>query len=80
MQGKTFNGLEKLLTIPQSAEAANVSRRTVSYWMATGGLPYCKLGRTVRIIPADLEQFILKPRIGGKIDAPIPFVVPDGAQ
>lgn len=46
-----------LLTAPEVAQKVRVSARTVSNWLKRG-LPHFKLGRTVRVSPADLEIWI----------------------
>lgn len=50
--------LEALLSVGQVAEICQVSDRTVRRWIADGQLPVCRLGRSVRIRPADLAAMI----------------------
>ncbi|PWT82947.1 MAG: hypothetical protein C5B58_07320 [Acidobacteria bacterium] len=57
---------EKLRTKSDVANRAQVSLRTVNYWLASGQLPYCKIGRNVRILPSDEDAFFLSRRIGGR--------------
>jgi excisionase family DNA binding protein len=56
---------QRLLKKKDVAEQKNVCVRTVDYWLQRGWLPHVKLGRAVRIIQSDLDQFIQSHRIGG---------------
>jgi excisionase family DNA binding protein len=51
-----------MLTVNQIAEADQVSPKTVRRWLASGKLPYHRLGRLVRICEADHEAFRAKHR------------------
>jgi excisionase family DNA binding protein len=48
----------RLLTVPDVAQRLQVSERAVRRWIAEGRLPAVRLGRAVRIRPADLAQLI----------------------
>jgi excisionase family DNA binding protein len=47
-----------LLTVPEAAEQLAVSRRTLERLIQTGALPCIRLGRLVRIDPADLAAML----------------------
>jgi excisionase family DNA binding protein len=47
-----------LLTVSEIVQRLRVSKRTVRRWIAAGRLPVIRLGRAVRIRPADLAQVI----------------------
>ena len=49
---------EKLLTANQVAKFLNISRAAAYNLMKRGQLPSVRFGRSVRVIPGDLEQFI----------------------
>jgi excisionase family DNA binding protein len=51
-------GMEKLLTLEEAAEVLKVSPQTVRTWVAVGKIRAVKLGKLVRVRPADLEAFI----------------------
>ena len=53
-----------LLTMRQAAKALQLSDRTVWSMIQRGELPCVRLGRSVRIDPADLQQFIEKAKEG----------------
>jgi excisionase family DNA binding protein len=57
--------ITQMLTKVDVAKQARVCRRTVDYWIKTKRLPFIKLGKAVRFLPANLEKFILSQRIGG---------------
>ncbi|HOD04912.1 MAG TPA: helix-turn-helix domain-containing protein [Anaerolineaceae bacterium] len=48
----------KFLTIPEVAEALQVSHRTVFRWMSEGLLPVVRVGKITRIRQADMEAFL----------------------
>ena len=51
---------EKLLNGSQVAELLNISRAAAYNLMKRGLLPSVRFGRSVRVIPGDLELFILE--------------------
>lgn len=53
---------EKLLKGTQVAEILNISRSTAYNLMKRGQLPSVRFGRSVRVVPRDLEQFIQESR------------------
>lgn len=56
----------KFLSIEATAEALDVSTRTVRRWIAEGQLPAYRLGdRLVRIDPADVDQMMSRIPAGG---------------
>jgi DNA binding domain, excisionase family len=54
-----------LLTVPEAAQKLRISIRSVNYRMKAGQIPFVKIGKSVRFLPADLERFIDQHRIGG---------------
>ena len=51
--------MSELLTPKEVGERFKVSARTVANWLKKG-LPHFKLGRTVRVSPADIDLWITK--------------------
>jgi Bacterial regulatory protein, Fis family. len=49
----------------QTAKRLGICVRTLDNRMAENLIPYVKIGDAVRFIPADIEAFIQKHRIGG---------------
>lgn len=47
---------------------ANVSLRTVDYWIERNEIPFIKFRGGVRFIPADVNAFIQSRRIGGSVN------------
>jgi excisionase family DNA binding protein len=60
------NGLPKLLTRKEAAEALGVRPETLAVWHCTGRykLPVVKVGRAVRYRPADLERWLAARTVG----------------
>ncbi len=56
---------ERLLTLAQVAEKLQVGRVTCWRLYAERGLRVVKIGRAVRVRPADLEQWLAKNASGG---------------
>jgi excisionase family DNA binding protein len=55
-------------TLFDKREAAHKLRccvRTLDYRLKRGQIPFVKLGKNVRFIPADIEAYIQAHRIGG---------------
>jgi len=64
----TFGGPEQdvgLWNKTQAARALGICVRTLDYKTAEGQIPYVKIGRITRFIPADIEAFINSHRVGG---------------
>ena len=61
---KTEKKIEQLLSIPDVAEACQVSERTVRRWISDGELVGILLGRQWRIAPRDFETFLKIRRMG----------------
>jgi excisionase family DNA binding protein len=60
---------ERLLTAIQVAEILNISKAGAYNLMQRGQLPSVKIGRNIRVIPRDLEQFIEDSKqVTGEID------------
>jgi excisionase family DNA binding protein len=53
-----------LLTLPETAQQLRISVRNLNYRMKSGQIPYVKIGKSVRFLPADLCRFIEQHRIG----------------
>jgi len=64
MQPHTGNS-ENLLSKTQAAQRLGVSIRNLDYHIKDGSIPFVKIGRLLRFIPADLERYIMAHRIGG---------------
>lgn len=58
--------LRPLLTLDEVAAILRLSPRTVWSYTADGSLPTIRLGRSVRVTPADLEEFTRGRKKGGK--------------
>ena len=50
--------LENLLTIPQLAKFLGVSRPTIYILMRTEGLPFIRLGGSIRFSPASIRAWL----------------------
>jgi excisionase family DNA binding protein len=54
-----LNGIIRLLTVAEAAQALALSERSLRMLISEGALPVVRVGtRAVRIHPADLEHFI----------------------
>jgi excisionase family DNA binding protein len=53
---------QALLDKKQAAKCLNVSLRTINRGIKARSIPFVKLGKSVRFIPADLERFIYEHR------------------
>jgi excisionase family DNA binding protein len=61
---KNTNGDEvDLLNRTQAAQRLNMSLRNLALLVAEGKLPYIKIGKLLRFIPRDLDDFIQSHRI-----------------
>ena len=61
---KAQKEIDRLLSIPDIAEADQVSERTVRRWLKSGDLVGHLLGRQWRIAPRDHETFLKSRRMG----------------
>jgi excisionase family DNA binding protein len=61
LQDKSINLLNK----QETAERLNISQRTLDNRIKAGTIPYLKLGKLIRFLPSDIEQFIQSLKIGG---------------
>jgi len=50
--------LPELLTIPEAADALRVRPSTLRSWVLDRRIPFCKIGRCVRIRRSDVEQLL----------------------
>lgn len=57
---------QSLLTYRQVAEILAVTERTIWSLVSSGRLPAVRFGRSVRIDPVDLQQFIERCKQGGE--------------
>ena len=48
----------ELLNVAEAAAALTVKESTVRAWILNRKIPYCKVGRLVRVRRADVEEFI----------------------
>jgi excisionase family DNA binding protein len=51
-------------TVSEIADLLRVSERTVRRWVATGELATHRLGRSIRVLDADLRAFLASRREG----------------
>ena len=58
-------GVDPLLTYRQTAKVLAVTERTVWTLVHDGALPVVRFGRSVRIDPIDLREFIDRGKRGG---------------
>ena len=49
---------DSLLTVAEVAEVLKLNPQTVRNWIDQGSLPAFRVGRRVRILRSDLEQFL----------------------
>ena len=56
----------RLLTPAQAADRLDVATHTLAVWRCTQRypLPYVKVGRKVRYLEPDVEEFLLRRRLG----------------
>ena len=55
----TAPSTHKLLTPPEVAELTRISPETLAQWRSQKrGIPYLKIGRTVRYDPADVQAYL----------------------
>jgi len=50
--------MNDLLTIPEAAAALRLKPSTVRSWILDRKIPFCKIGRLVRIRRCDIEAFL----------------------
>lgn len=50
--------MDELLTLAETAELLKIKPSTLRAWILRRKLPYCKVGRLVRIRRADLDKVI----------------------
>jgi excisionase family DNA binding protein len=55
--------LDPLLTVEQAAERLGTSTRFIRRLIADRRIPYCKLGRHVRIAESDLINYVAAGRV-----------------
>jgi excisionase family DNA binding protein len=53
-----------LLNDTQAARRINCSKRKLHYEKGAGRIPFVRIGRLVRFIPADIDAYIQARRIG----------------
>ena len=61
-----------LLTVDQVAESTQLSRRYVEKLIERGEIPVVRIGETVRITPADLDNLVNRHRTRGKAKDVLP--------
>ena len=57
-------GGEDLMDKAQAAQRLNISQRTLDNRIKAGAIPFVKLGKLIRFIPADVQRFIESRRVG----------------
>jgi len=62
---------DSLLTRPQAAELLGVKVQTLAAWAVDGryGLPFVKVGRSVRYRRSEIEAFIERRTVGSAVQA-----------
>ncbi len=50
--------MNRLLTIPEAAALLGVKAQTLYLWVSQKRVPHRKIGRLVRFMDADLEEFV----------------------
>jgi excisionase family DNA binding protein len=50
--------LPELMTEEQLADYLQVSVSRIRYWRQHAGLPYLKLGKVIRFLPQDVQQWL----------------------
>lgn len=58
------NGMPLLVTARDAAAKLSISERTLCELTNNGDLPCIRIGRSVRHVPTDLEQWVEKKRSG----------------
>ena len=61
------DGLDRLLTYKQLADALQVSPGTLRNWVSQQYIPHVKLGRAVRFDPRTVEQWLQKRAHPGRL-------------
>jgi excisionase family DNA binding protein len=61
--------MEKLLRVREAAQILDVSQRTIWRLLDDGELTRIRVGKSVRVERAQLEQFIARQRKAGSADA-----------
>ena len=59
-----IEGVQQLWGKKTVARLFDYNERTINDWMRKRWLPFIKIGKSVRFIPADVEAFIQSHRIG----------------
>jgi len=54
---------ERLLTVSQAAQQYAVCERLIRRWVADREIPYHRIGRSIRLAPADLDAFVANHRV-----------------
>jgi len=64
------SGLDSLLTLPEAAAVLRLKVSTLRAWLLRRRIPYCKVGRLVRIRRVDVDSLVaasvVPAREGGK--------------
>ena len=63
MQHNTQDSGDNLWRKEDVLRKAQVSMRTVDYWIEENLIPYIKFRKAVRFIPADVDAFIVSQRV-----------------
>ena len=54
---------KSLLTVSQAAQQYAVCERLIRRWVADREIPYHRIGRSIRLAPADLDAFVANHRV-----------------
>ncbi len=55
-----------LMTARQVAKKLGVHPKTIYKWTHAEMIPHVKMGKAVRFLPEDVEEFVLKHRVKGR--------------
>ena len=63
MKTETPTTESRLLSVPEAARLYSFSERLIWRWISEGVVAHHRIGRSVRLSPADMDAFISKHRI-----------------
>ena len=64
--------MEKFLTPRELTEILPIKRSTLYYWTHTGFVPHYKLGKKVFFKESDIEQWMEKRKVSGRVSLKYP--------
>lgn len=54
--------MEQIMTIPQVAEYLQISKSKLYLMVRRGEIPHVKIGKNVRVMESDLEEWLMEQR------------------